>query len=58
MPTVPATDEVRDGARLIARLIEPLTGQVYFSPECHARYAALGFNGSARWTSGGVALPD
>ena len=46
MPTPPATDEVREGARLLARLIEPLVGQVYFSPECHARYAALGFNGS------------
>lgn len=58
MPTAAATDEVRDGARLLARLIEPLTGQVYFSPECHARYAALGFNGSPGATSGGVALPD
>jgi len=58
MPTPPATDEVRYGARLLARLIEPLTGQAYFSPECHARYAALGFSPSPRTTSGGVALPD
>ncbi len=58
MPTLPATDEVRDGARLIARLIEPLTGQAYFAPECHARYAALGFGESPGATSGGVALPD
>jgi hypothetical protein len=58
MPTPAATDEVREGARLLARLIEPLVGQVYFSPECHARYAALGFNGSPGATSGGVALPD
>jgi hypothetical protein len=58
MPTPPATDEVREGARLLARLIEPLVGQVYFSPECHARYAALGFNPSPGTTSGGVALPD
>lgn len=58
MPTPAATDEVREGARLIARVIEPLVGQVYFSPECHARYAALGFNGSPGTTSGGVALPD
>lgn len=58
MPTPAATDEVREGARLLARLIEPLVGQVYFSPECHARYAALGFNGSPGTTSGGVELPD
>jgi hypothetical protein len=58
MPTPPATDEVREGARLLARLIEPLVGQVYFSPECHARYAALGFSPSPGATSGGVALPD
>jgi hypothetical protein len=30
---------------------------VYFSPECHANYAQLGFDASAR-TAGGVALPD
>ena len=58
MPTTTATDEVRDGARLVARLIEPLTGQVYFAPECHERYQALGFNGSPFSTADGVALPD
>jgi hypothetical protein len=58
MPTPAATDEVREGARLLARLVEPLVGQVYFSPECHARYAALGVNGSPGTTSGGVELPD
>ena len=58
MPTTTATDDVRDGARLIARLIEPLTGQVYFAPECHERYQALGFNGSPFSTGDGVALPD
>ena len=58
MPTTTATDEVRDGARLLARLIEPLTGQVYFAPECHERYEALGFNGSPFTTADGVALPD
>jgi len=58
MPTTAASNEVRDGSRLLARLIEPLAGQVYFAPECHRRYAALGFNPSPRTTSGGVALPD
>ena len=32
-------------------------GQVYFSPECHAAYAALGFNPSPG-DANGVALPD
>ena len=42
MPTPAATDEVRDGARLLARVIEPLVGQVYFAPECHERYRRSG----------------
>ncbi|MFL6205128.1 MAG: SCO6745 family protein [Acidimicrobiales bacterium] len=58
MPTNRASDELRDGARLVARLIEPLTGQAYFAPECHERYEALGFSGSPFTTADGVALPD
>ena len=58
MPTSRASEEVREGARLVARLIEPLTGQAYFAPECHERYEALGFNGSPFATPEGVALPD
>jgi hypothetical protein len=52
------SDEVRDGARLLARLLEPIVAQVYFAPECHEAYAALGFNGSPHTTKDGVALPD
>ena len=44
-------------ARRLAAAIEPFVGQVYFSPECHAAYAALGFNPSPGDASG-VALPD
>lgn len=44
-------------ARALAQALEPFVGSVYFSPECHARYVALGFAPSAR-TMGGVALPD
>jgi hypothetical protein len=58
MPTAAATDEVRDGARLLARVIEPVVGQVFFAPECHRRYAALGFGPSPGTSSAGVALPD
>jgi hypothetical protein len=44
-------------ARRLAAAIEPFVGQVYFSPECHAAYAALGFNLSPG-DANGVALPD
>lgn len=44
-------------ARRLGSILEPVAGQVYFSPECHANYAALGFDPSTR-TANGVALPD
>jgi hypothetical protein len=49
------TDDPR--ARRLAGALEPFAGQVYFSPECHAAYADLGF-GSSRGNAGAVALPD
>jgi len=39
-------------------VLEPVAAQVYFSPECHAGYAELGFSPSPGSTSGGVQLPD
>ena len=44
-------------ARALAGALEPFAGQVYFSPECHERYAALGFSPSPA-TTRGVAMPD
>jgi hypothetical protein len=44
-------------ARALAGALEPVTGQVYFSPECHAGYEALGF-GASPAKMGDVALPD
>jgi hypothetical protein len=44
-------------ARRLGAALEPVIGQVYFSPECHANYAALGFDPSPGCTRG-VALPD
>ncbi len=38
--------------------LEPVAGQVYFSPECHAAYAELGFSPSPATTKSGVELPD
>ncbi|MCB1001390.1 MAG: hypothetical protein KDB40_19015 [Acidimicrobiales bacterium] len=46
-----------DLARMLGSVLEPVTGQVYFSPECHANYAALGFSPSTNQANG-VALPD
>lgn len=46
-----------DPARALAAALEPVVGQVYFSPECHANYEALGFAPS-RGEANGVALPD
>ena len=44
-------------ARLLAAAIEPVAGQAQFSPECHANYAALGFDPSPAM-AGRTALPD
>jgi hypothetical protein len=50
-------DEISTKARTLAGLLEPLAGQVYFAPECHALYAELGFAASPGEFSG-VAMPD
>ena len=44
-------------ARALGAAIEPFTGQVYFSPECHRAYEALGFS-PGPGEMGGVAMPD
>jgi hypothetical protein len=51
-------DELSERARRLAAALEPFAGQVYFSPECHAAYAELGFGASPGTTANGVALPD
>jgi len=45
-------------ARRLAATIEPFVGQVYFSPECHGEYVALGFGPSPGTIANGVQLPD
>jgi hypothetical protein len=50
-------DELSARARALAAAVEPFAGQVYFSPECHEAYAALGFAGSPG-RFGDVAAPD
>ncbi len=44
-------------ARALAAALEPVTGQVYFSSECHSRYEALGFSASPAEFNG-VQMPD
>lgn len=44
-------------SRKLGSVLEPLIGQVYFSPECHANYVVLGFDASSG-DAAGVALPD
>lgn len=43
--------------RALSKALEAFAGQVYFAPECHRGYAALGF-GPSPATSGGVEMPD
>jgi hypothetical protein len=56
MPVVDVTSSA-PLARRFAALLEPVIGQVYFSPECHANYVELGFNPSPGF-AGKTALPD
>src|SRR4029077_21015434 len=44
-------------SRSLAAALEPVIGQVFFSPECHAAYTELGFAPSPGHI-GRVALPD
>jgi hypothetical protein len=51
------SEQLSATARKLGAVLEPFAGQVYFSPECHANYAVLGFNASSA-KANGVALPD
>ena len=44
-------------ARRLASALEPFAASVYFAPECHAAYEALGF-GASPGQAGDVHLPD
>src|SRR3954447_731806 len=51
-------ETLRRRARTLAAALEPVIGQVFFSPECHAAYEKLGFNPSPGSFGNGVAAPD
>jgi len=50
-------EDLSKSARALSGALEPVAGQVYFSPECHERYVQLGFAPSSG-EFGGVAAPD
>ena len=50
-------EQLQERARRLAAALEPVVGQVYFSPECHREYESLGF-GPSPIESRGVAMPD
>ncbi|HKY13784.1 MAG TPA: hypothetical protein VJM33_02585 [Microthrixaceae bacterium] len=58
MSSVIDQDTLSHRARSLASALEPIAGQVYFSPECHQAYATLGFAPSPGTTAEGVHLPD
>jgi hypothetical protein len=49
---------LRRRARVFAANLEPVIGQVFFAPECHAAYEKLGFAPSPGSFGNGVAAPD
>jgi hypothetical protein len=51
-------DALRKRARTLAATLEPVIGQVFFSPECHSAYEKLGFAPSPGTFGNGVAAPD
>ena len=51
------TNEFRNKARRLRNAVEPVAAGVYFAPEAHKAYEALGFPGSPV-IQGGVARPD
>ena len=56
MPPSPSSNALQ--TRRLAMALEPVAGQVYFSPECHRGYEALGFSPSPGALPTGVQLPD
>ena len=57
MTVEPTSSAVTKASRALAAALEPVTGQVYFSPECHSNYERLGF-APIRGEFNGVMAPD
>jgi hypothetical protein len=52
-----ATD-FQEKARRLRNAVEPVAAGVYFAPEAHAAYEALGFDGSPPVSADGIARPE
>src|SRR6476646_322296 len=52
-----ATD-FQERARRLRNAVEPVAAGVYFAPEAHAAYEALGFDGSPPASTDGIARPE
>jgi hypothetical protein len=52
------TTEFREKARRLRNAVEPVAAGVYFAPEAHAAYEALGFDGSPPVSADGIARPE
>jgi hypothetical protein len=52
------TAEFRERARRLRNAVEPVAAGVYFAPEAHAAYEALGFEGSPLPSKDGIARPE
>ena len=52
------TTEFRKKARRLRNAVEPVAAGVYFAPEAHAAYEALGFEGSSLVSKDGIARPE
>ena len=50
--------EFRERARRLRNAVEPVAAGVYFAPEAHAAYEALGFEGSPLPSKDGIARPE
>ena len=51
-------ETLRRRSRTLAAAIEPVVGQVFFSPEAHKAYERLGFAPSPGTFGNNVAAPD
>jgi hypothetical protein len=52
------TTDFKERARRLRNAVEPVAAGVYFAPEAHAAYEALGFHGGPLASPDGIARPE
>ena len=50
--------DFQEKARRLRNAVEPVAAGVYFAPEAHQAYEALGFDGSPPVSADGIARPE